>query len=113
MPIIVGFPAFSLSLFEYYVHHPSQEVLLKLSSSVKNYYLNASIENDSGRALFNISVILADAMDEDIRRKAQENIKRIIGGRKHGWSNYRDVYFYLHSLNVEVVWYLEFIKTIT
>lgn len=33
------------SLFEYYVHHPSQEVLLKLSYSVKNYYLNASIEN--------------------------------------------------------------------
>ena len=96
-----------------YVHHPSQKVLLKLSSSVKNYYLNASIENDSGRALFNISVILADAMDEDIRRKAQENVKRIIGGMKHGWSNYRDVYFYLHSLNVEVVWYFEYIKTIT
>lgn len=101
------------SLFEYYIHHPSQEMLLKLSSSVKNYYLNAFIENDSGRSLFNISVILADAMDEDIRKKAQENVKRIIGERKHGWSNYRDVYFYLHSLNVEVVWYLEFIKTIT
>lgn len=99
------------TLFNYYVKNPKSTTKEKLEKSVKDAFLETITDKENAPDIFNISLILADSDDKDIKNKAIENIKVIIKENWHGWSNFKDAHTYLEFYSVSTIWYKNFLDT--
>ena len=97
------------TLFNFYVKKPKQSVRECLEKTLKEAFINTSINEKNAADIFNISIIFADSEDIDIKKKAIDNIKNTISNNWYVWSNYKDAYTYLEFYSVPVVWYKEFL----
>ncbi len=97
------------TLFNYYVKNPKQAIREKIEIVLKELFLNATIDEENASDIFNISIILADSEILDIKKKAIENVKKIISNGWYGWSNFKDAYTYLEFYSVPVPWYKKFL----
>lgn len=91
--------------------NPKSTTKEKLEKSVKDAFLETITDEENAHDIFNISLILADSDDEDIKYKAIENIKVIIKENWHSWSNFKDAYTYLEFYSVNTIWYKNFLDT--
>ena len=98
------------SLFDFYVKNPKSKIWEKIEMTLKNEFLNAVLDEEDATGLFNISIILADSSDDDIKTKAIANVEEIISKRLYGWANFKDVLGYLEFHSVQVKWYREFLE---
>nr|DAI21675.1 MAG TPA: hypothetical protein [Caudoviricetes sp.] len=97
------------TLFNYYVKNPKQAVREKMETVLKDSFLDTTIDEKISPDLFNISVIFSDSENLEIKNKAIENIKTIIGNRWCGWSSFKDIYSYLEFYSVPLNWYKSFL----
>ena len=98
------------TLFNYYVKNAKKEIRKEIELAVKDLFMNVCVTKENAPDIFNISVILADSDETQIRKKAIENVRFIVKKRWHAWSNIRDVYTYLQYYSVDVVWYKDFLN---
>lgn len=97
------------AIFNFYVKNPKKAKREKLERGLKEAFLETIIDEENGPDLFNISIIFADSEDEEIMKKATENIKTIISNRWYVWSNFKDAFTYLKFYSVKVIWYKKFL----
>jgi len=97
------------TLFNYYVKNPKQTIREKMETVLKDSFLDTAIDEKTSPDLFNISVIFSDSENPEIKNKAIENIKTIIGNGWCGWSNFKDIYSYLEFYSVPLNWYKSFL----
>lgn len=97
------------TLFNYYVKKPKKAIRESMEATLKDTFMNTPTDEENAPDIFNISIIFADSEDNDIKRKAIENVKTIISNNWYAWSNFKDVYTYLEFYSVTVVWYKEFL----
>lgn len=97
------------TLFNYYVKNPKQAIREKMETVLKDSFLDTAIDEKTSPDLFNISVIFSDSENPEIKNKAIENIKTIIGNGWFGWSNFKDIYSYLEFYSVPLNWYKSFL----
>lgn len=97
------------TLFNYYVKNPKKTIRECMEVTMKDSFVNTSVDEDNAPDIFNMSIIFADSEDFDIKQKAIENVKIIISNSWYGWPNFKDAYTYLDFYSVTVVWYKEFL----
>ena len=112
------------TLFYYYVNSEEkkrEEIREKIEKITKFKFIESIINKENYEAIFNISSIFADSEDEDIKKKARKNVKKIIENSKEFLRNpkkylehflilEKDVYNYLEYYSVNVKWYKKFIE---
>ena len=97
------------TLFNYYVKNPKKEIRRQLESAIADMFINTSVNKENAPDIFNLSIILADSKEKEIREKAIKNVGIIVKEKWYGWSNIRDAYNYLQFYSVEVEWYRNFL----
>lgn len=98
------------SLFDFYVKNPESKILERIERVLKNEFLDTVLDEENADGLFNISIILADSSDDDIKSKAVANVKETISKKLYGWANFKDVLGYLEFHSVQVKWYRKFLE---
>jgi len=97
------------TIFHSYIYKPKVSMLRKIEKKLKNYFIEMYINEEKAPDIFNISVLLADSQDDEIKSKAIENIEIIVTNQWYGWLDFKDVYSYLNFHHIEIKWYKEFL----
>ena len=109
------------TLFYYYVNNPKEKIREKIEKVTKFKFIESTINKENYEAIFKISTIFADSEDEYIKKKARENVKKIIENSNEFFWNQKkylehfripekDIYNYLEYYSVNVKWYKKFIE---
>lgn len=98
------------TLFNFYVKNPELKIRKKMEVILKEAFLNTNLNDKNSPDIFNISIILADSDDFEVKAKAIDNVKWIISKKWHFYSNYKDAYSYLEFYSVNITWYKNFLN---
>jgi len=98
------------SLFEHYITNPRVITLKKLEKSISEYYISTRLSEENAYNLFEISCILSDSQDEELKKTA---IKNICNSIENGWysiSDLRYMYHFLKFYKIESIWIKNFLE---
>ena len=99
------------SIFKHYVSKPKKFGIDRITRALKGLFIDCRVNEDNAGDLFNISVVLCDSNDDEVKFKAIENVVMIIENRWFNWSNKRDLYSYLEKMGVAPLWYVEYLQS--
>jgi len=99
------------TLFNYYLKNPKSNIKNRLESTVKSAYIRAKVDEKNAFDLFNISLVFADSNDEEIQKKARDNIRIIIKNKWYGWSNFKDANAYMEFYGIDLKWFKHFLES--
>lgn len=97
------------TLFKYYIENPNESTFGSIQERTRDEFLHTEVDEENAPDIFNISVVFADAYDEEIKKKAINNIKTIIKDKTHMWSSIKDIVQYLDYYSIDITWYKNFL----
>ena len=72
--------------------------------------MNLLLNENNAQDIFNVSIILADSEDSEIKKKAIENVNIIISNKWCTISDLKNIYTYLEYYSVNVIWYKQYLN---
>lgn len=98
------------TIFIYYIKNHKKVKRESFEKVIKDGFMNLLLNENNAQDIFNVSIILADSEDSEIKKKAIENVNIIISNKWCTISDLKNIYTYLEYYSVNVIWYKQYLN---